>query len=178
MHALITDSHPCQAQHHRSRGKGLLLALVLASLAVAGIVLPFVWDLLGFVNSMPKLAWLQQMLAVAPGLSWLMMFAWGLAVPAALLYALYQPQSRPWAHAALVAGAMLGALVWYTHMPAAAQCTTLYPQADMACQALRWGFSLSLGVATAAYVFIVFMVALSSLGLLAECVSRQEPSQP
>ena len=84
MHALITDSHPCQAQHHRSRGKGLLLALVLASLAVAGIVLPFVWDLLGFVNSLPKLAWLQQMLAVAPGLSWLMMFAWGLAVPAAL----------------------------------------------------------------------------------------------
>lgn len=79
MHALITHSHP-SGVHHRSRGKGLLLALGLASLAVAGIVLPFVWDLLGFVNGLPKMEWLQSILAVSPVFSWLMMFAWGLEI--------------------------------------------------------------------------------------------------
>lgn len=178
MHALITHSHPAPGAHPRSRGKGLLLALGLASLAVAGIVLPFVWDLLGFVNGLPKMGWLQSLLAFSPVFSWLMMFAWGLAVPVALIHALYHPQTHPWSNAAMVAGAMLVAVTWYVHMPAAAQCTALYPQAGTACAVLQWGFSMSLGVATAAYVFIVFMVALSSLGLLAECVSRSEPPRP
>ncbi|KLO58849.1 hypothetical protein ACF8PL_11215 [Delftia sp. WSY_4] len=177
MHALITHSHP-SGVHHRSRGKGLLLALGLASLAVAGIVLPFVWDLLGFVNGLPKMEWLQSILAVSPVFSWLMMFAWGLAVPVALIYALYHPQTHPWANAAMVAGAMFIAVTWYVHMPAASQCTAMYPQTGMACSVLQWGFSMSLGVATAAYVFLVFMIALSSLGLLAECVSRNEPPRP
>ena len=70
---------------------------------------------------------------------------------------------------------MLVAVTWYVHMPAASQCMALYPQAGMACSVLQWGFSMSLRVATAAYVFIVFMIALSSLGLLAECVSREPP---
>ncbi|MDR0225041.1 MAG: hypothetical protein LBI66_01350 [Burkholderiaceae bacterium] len=177
MHALITHSQPSPGAHHRSRGKGLLLALGLASLAVAGIVLPFVWDLLGFVNGLPKMGWLQSALAFSPVFSWLMMFVWGMAVPAALIYALYHPQPHAWAHAGLVAATMLVAITWYVHMPAAAQCTALYPQAGMACSVLQWGFSMSLGVATAAYVFIVFMVALSSLGLLAECVGRQDAEQ-
>lgn len=175
MHASITHSHPVPGTHHRSRSKGLLLALGLASLAVAGIVLPFVWDLLGFVNRLPKLEWLQSALAISPVFSWLLMFAWGLAVPVALIYALYHPQTHPWSNAAMVAGAMLVAVLWYAHMPAAAQCAALYAQAGMACSVLQWGFSMSLGVATAAYVFIVFMIGLSSLGLLAECVSRDEP---
>ena len=166
MHALITHSHP-SGVHHRSRGKGLLLALGLASLAVAGIVLPFVWDLLGFVNGLPKMGWLQSILAVSPVFSWLMMFAWGLAVPVALIYALYHPQTHPWGNAAMVAGAMFIAVTWYVHMPAASQCTAMYPQTGMACSVLQWGFSISLGVATAAYVFLVFMIALSSLLLRA-----------
>jgi hypothetical protein len=101
-----------------------------------------------------------------------MMFAWGLAVPVALIYALYHPQTHPWANAAMVAGAMLVAITWYVHMPAASQCTAMYPQTGMACSVLQWGFSMSLGVATAAYVFLVFMIALSSLGLLVDSTKR------
>ena len=167
MHALITHSHP-SGVHHRSRGKGLLLALGLASLAVAGIVLPFVWDLLGFVNGLPKMGWLQSILAVSPVFSWLMMFAWGVAVPVALIYALYHPQTHPWGNAAMVAGAMFIAITWYVHMPASGQCGAMYPHAGWACTILDLGYSLSLGFATAAYVFTVLGMGISALGLFAE----------
>ena len=167
MHALITHSHP-SGVHHRSRGKGLLLALGLASLAVAGIVLPFVWDLLGFVNGLPKMGWLQSILAVSPVFSWLMMFAWGLAVPVALIYALYHPQTHPWGNAAMVAGAMFIAVTWYVHMPASNQCSALYASWDWACSVLQWGYSMSLVLSIAAYAFLMLGLMVTALGLFAE----------
>lgn len=171
MHALITLSpHKPAPVRKLSRSKGLMLALLLASLAVAGMVMPFVWNMLGAINELPKMAWLQSALAVVPVLSWLLMFAWGIAVPVALVYALYHPQSHAWRNALLVAALMLAAVTWYVHMPAATQCLSWYAQ-PRACSALQWGFNMSLGIATAAYVFIVFILALSALGLAAESIA-------
>ena len=74
MHISLLHSSP----HQRHC---LLRALALASLAIAGIALPFVWDFLAAINSMPKMHWLQQMLEQMPAASWLMMFVWGGAIP-------------------------------------------------------------------------------------------------
>ena len=42
MHASTTSNH--SILHPSQRSKNLVLAIALASLAVAGFVLPFVWD--------------------------------------------------------------------------------------------------------------------------------------
>ncbi|WP_027015748.1 hypothetical protein [Comamonas composti] len=168
MHALIARSHKASTEHHRTRARGLLLILTLGSLAAAGIVLPLIWDVLGLINSLPKMQWLQSALRGMPVASWLLMFAWGLAVPLALLYALYHPHPHGWRNGLVVAAAMWLAVTWYVHMPDPGQCLALYSGADTACSLLRWGFSLSLGMATAAYLFLVFMLVLSVLGLLTE----------
>ena len=59
MHADL--SHPSARRHP------FLRALGLASLAIAGLILPFVWDVLSLVNEMPKMDWLQQALAQVTG---------------------------------------------------------------------------------------------------------------
>lgn len=143
----------------------LLWALALASLAAAGAVLPLAWNLLDLLSGLPKLGWLQALLGAVPVASWLLMFVWGAAVPLALMEALHRPRGL---HSALrIGGWMLLALAWYAHMPQAALCEQIYHW-QTACSALRWGFSLSLGLATAAYVFLVFVLALAALELAFE----------
>ena len=88
MHASTTSNH--SILHPSQRSKNLVLAIALASLAVAGFVLPFVWDVLATVDSMPKMAWLTQLLAGSPIVSWMLMFAWGATIPMMLLFALHQ----------------------------------------------------------------------------------------
>lgn len=170
MHAPTTLSHH-SLLHPSQRSKNLLLAIALASLAIAGFVLPFVWDVLTAVDSLPKMAWLHDLLALSPVASWLLMFAWGASIPLMLLLALHQSPRHRVRNAAFVLVLMFIAITWYVHMPSAGHCDVLYPQAELACSALRWGFSTSLGLATAAYVFTVFVVAFSSVGLLAQCIS-------
>jgi hypothetical protein len=162
MHVLHTLSHPSR------RSKTLLRALALASLAVAGFVLPFVWDVLAAINELPKMAWLQALLAHAPLASWLMMFVWGAAVPAALLLCMQISPTHRLRNAAMVLALMLVALTWYVHMPASSRCVAVYPGATWACDLLQWGYSLSLGIATATYVFAMLAMGFSALGLLAE----------
>ena len=171
MHISLLHSSP----HQRHC---LLRALALASLAIAGIALPFVWDFLAAINSMPKMHWLQQMLEQMPATSWLMMFVWGASIPLALLWCLYQAPAHKLRNSILVIVLMLLTVTWYVHMPVSGQCQNIYPSADWSCLALQWGYSLSLGIATAAYVFTMFALALSALGLVAENLmdSSAEPS--
>ena len=59
---MLSNSTPSTATTHGRRGL-VIRAMALASLAVAGFVLPFVWDVLEFINQLPKMAWLQNLLA-------------------------------------------------------------------------------------------------------------------
>ncbi len=173
MLATSTTTHnPIRPPSHR--GRNLLLAIALASLAVAGLALPFVWDVLATIDAMPKMAWLQQMLSVSPVLSWLMMFAWGATIPLMLLFMLHQGKAHRIRNGLVVLALMFVAVTWYVHMPAAGRCDLMYPRAELACSVLKWGFSTSLGLATAAYVFTIFVIAFSSVGLLAQCFAGNE----
>ena len=162
MHVFHTLSHPSR------RSRNLLRALALASLAVAGFVLPFVWDVLAAINELPKMAWLQAVLAQVPLVSWLMMFVWGAAIPAVLLLSMQVWPTHRLRNAAMVMALMLVAVTWYVHMPASSRCAAIYPGATWACEVLQWGYSLSLGIATATYVFTMLAMGFSALGLLAE----------
>lgn len=170
MHAFTRNPilHPSQ------RSKNLLLAIALASLAVAGFVLPFVWDVLAAVDSLPKMAWLTGLLASAPVLSWLMMFVWGAAIPLMLLLALHQSPAHRVRNALFVVALMFIAVTWFVHMTPAGQCDVLFPSSGLACSALKWGFSTSLGLATAAYVFTIFVIGFSSIGLFAQYVGESD----
>ncbi|WP_353234278.1 hypothetical protein [Diaphorobacter ruginosibacter] len=159
--------------HPSQRGKNLMLAFTLGSLAIAGFVLPFVWDVLAAIDALPKMAWLQQLLHAAPVASWLLMFAWGASIPLMLLFALHQAPRHRVRNTVAVLALMLIAITWFVHMPSAAHCDVMYPHAELACSALRWGFSTSLGLATAAYVFAIFVVGFSAVGLFAQCIENE-----
>ena len=168
---LATSSHNPVQHQPSQRGKHLLLAIALASLAIAGFVLPFVWDVLAAIDALPKMAWLTDLLARSPVASWLLMFFWGATIPLMLLFTLHQSPHHRVRNIVGVLVLMFIAITWYVHMTPAFRCDALYPQAELACSALRWGFSTSLGLATAAYVFSVFVIAFSSIGFLAQCIS-------
>lgn len=142
------------------------LALLLASMAVAAAVLPFVWNLLGTINALPKMAWLQQLLASLPAASWVLMLVWGTAVPLAMLAALSRT-GHARSSLVLVAALTLWAVTWYVHMPALSQCTALYAGSAL-CGALKWAFSLSLGMGTSIYIFAIFLLGVAALCLLTE----------
>ena len=154
--------------HSPTRRHPFLRALGLASLAIAGLILPFVWDVLSLVNEMPKMNWLQHALAQAPALSWLMMFVWGAAIPGVLLWSMHQEKHHKIATIATMLVLMWVAVTWYVHMPASSRCMAIYPHTTWACDVLQWGYSLSLGIATATYVFTMLAMGFSALGLLAE----------
>ena len=160
MHADL--SHPAARRHP------VLRALGLASLAIAGLILPFVWDVLSLVNEMPKMSWLQQALAQAPALSWLMMFVWGAAIPGVLLWSMHQTRHHKLMTVIAMLALMWIAVTWYVHMPASNQCTMLYESWEWACSVLQWGFSMSLLLAIAAYAFLMLGLVISSLGQLSE----------
>lgn len=152
---------PGQPSSHRWRYA--LLALLVACLAVAGAVLPMVWHLLDIFNHQSKMAWLQSLLALSPVVSWSLMLVWGTAVSAALLATMSLRWG--WRGVLLVAVLSLWAVVWYTHMPGIEQCRALYG-AGSACLVLQGVFTLSLGLGTALYMFAIFLLGISALGLL------------
>lgn len=140
-----------------------LLALLVACLAVAGAVVPLVWDLLGAFKRLPTLPWLQELLARSPGVSWSLMLVWGTAVSIALV-ALLSLRSG-WRGVALVVLLTLWAVLWYLHMPHVEQCLALYGMGNV-CNTWQWVFTISLALATALYMFVIFLLSLSALGLL------------
>lgn len=144
------------------RRRSLLFGLALLSLALAGAILPLVWNVLAWINGLSKWEGLHQALMQMPLASWLLMFVWGAAVPLTLIALLLRP-SR--ALALGLAAAMLGAVAWYVHMPDVGQCSALYAQASW-CGSLRWAQTLSLAIATSVYVFAIFLAALAGLGML------------
>ena len=153
----------------------LLRALALASLAIAGLALPFAWDVLASINSMPKMHWLQQTLAQAPAFSWLMMFVWGGAIPLVLLKNMDQTPSHKLRTTVVMLVLMWIAVTWYVHMPASNQCSALYGSWDWACSVLQWGYSMSLVLSIAAYAFLMLGLMVTALGLFAEGL-EDEPS--
>ncbi len=140
-----------------------LLALLVACLAVTGALLPMVWDLLDAFDRLPKLAGFQELLARWPGVSWSLMLVWGTAVSIALV-ALVSTRSG-WRGVLLVGVLSLWAVAWYLHMPHVEQCHAMYGTGNI-CNTWQWIFSISLALATALYMFVVFLLSLSALGLL------------
>ena len=163
---MLSNFTPSASANHHRRGL-VIRALALASLAVAGFVLPFVWDVLDSINQLPKMSWLQSLLAQQPAASWLMMLAWGISIPVVLLVGMRWHGWRRGATVACMLALMWIAVTWFVHMPSTAQCNQLY-NAEIACSALQWAFSMSLGLATAAYVFLMLGLAVSALGMLVE----------
>lgn len=161
--AVRSPDHPSVPHRISRRWRYGLLALLLACLAVAGAVLPLVWDLLGAFGQFPKLPWLQELLARSPGVSWSLMLVWGTAVSISLVALLSQRSG--WRGVALIVLLSLVAVLWYLHMPNVHQCLALYGMGNV-CNAWQWVFTISLALATALYMFVIFLLSLSALGLL------------
>lgn len=149
-----------------------LMALLVGCLAVTGAVLPVVWDLLGAFDRLPKSAGFQELLARWPAVSWSLMLVWGTAVSISLV-ALLSLRSG-WQGVLLVGVLTLLAVVWYLHMPHVEQCLALYGTGNV-CNTWQWVFSISLALATALYMFVIFLLGLSALGLL--FTSSDEPAE-
>ena len=163
---MLSNFTPSASTNHHRRGL-VVRALALASLAVAGFVLPFVWDVLESINQLPKMSWLQSLLAQQAAASWLMMLACGISIPVVLLVGMRWHGWRRGATVTCMLALMWIAVTWFVHMPSTAQCNQIY-NAEIACSALQWAFSMSLGLATAAYVFLMLGLAVSALGMLVE----------
>lgn len=161
-HPASADHQPAQPERS-NRWRYGLLALLMACLAIAGAILPMVWDLLASLKQLPRMDWLEAMLARSPALSWTLMLLWGTAVSVALLLTLSLRWG--WQGALLIAALSLAAVVWYMHMPGTKQCQALYGMGNV-CEIWQWVFSVSLALATALYMFAIFLLALCALGLL------------
>ena len=168
--ASIVHTSRAGAPHHSP--KLVCFGILLASLAIAGIVLPMEWNVLALLAELPKWAGLQQLLARAPLASWLLMLLWGTAVPLSLLLALRYHRNA--IGAALAIGFAALALLWYMHMPALSQCSDIYQNAAL-CSGLQWSYSLSLAIANAVYLFAVILGLLSGIGLIATKVGYDKP---
>ena len=164
-HSPHTDDRHSPPDKHRlpRRWRYGLLALLVACLAIAGAVVPAVWNLLDLFDQLPKMAWLQDLLARSPAVSWSLMLVWGTAVSIALLSMLSLRQG--WQGVALVAALTLWAVTWYLHMPHVQQCHAMYGAGNI-CNTWQWVFTISLSLATALYMFVIFLLSLSALGLM------------
>jgi hypothetical protein len=164
-HSRHTDDRHSLPDKHRlpRRWRYGLLALLVACLAIAGAVVPAVWNLLDLFDQLPKMAWFQDLLARSPAVSWSLMLVWGTAVSIALLSMLSLRQG--WQGVALVAALTLWAVTWYLHMPHVQQCHAMYGAGNI-CNTWQWVFTISLSLATALYMFVIFLLSLSALGLM------------
>ncbi|MGE8319122.1 MAG: hypothetical protein ACN6O3_10275 [Comamonas sp.] len=169
--ASTVHTPPPVGVHRHHSPKLVCFGILLASLAIAGIVVPMEWNLLAVLADLPKWSGLQQLLAVVPLASWLLMLVWGTAVPVSLLLALRYHRNAT--GAALALGFAALALLWYMHMPALNQCDNLYPNPSL-CTGLQWSYSLSLAVANAVYLFAIIVGLLSGIGLIATKVDDGE----
>ncbi|MFG5777047.1 hypothetical protein ACFIQF_08215 [Comamonas sp. J-3] len=146
--------------HHHVTAKRACLGVLLLCIAIAALALPLVREALDLVQ--PRMQWqaLAQWLAQAPMASWLMMFVWGSLVPVSFLLMLRF--HRNWLGALAALGFALVAVLWYANMPSQTQCAALYGDSNW-CTLITWGYSLSLGIANAVYLFALVMLMLGGL---------------
>ena len=170
--AVITHANPHasmqtapQGRHAHFSARRVCLGVLLLCIGIAALALPLVRDALNLVQAQAHWKPLEHWLAQAPMASWLMMFVWGACIPAALLAGMHWSGHKI-ATAASMLVLMWVAITWYVHMPTMGLCSTLYPESEIACSALQWAGSMSLGLATAAYVFLMLGLAISALDLL------------
>lgn len=154
------------------RQRVLLCGAAVFGLLASVAVLPTVWNLLTLLHTLPHWDLLERMLAHSPMTAWLLMLAWGAAVPLCLLATLFG--GLHWRGALLTVGALLLAVVWYMHMPALQQCSLLSGMGD-ACRLLQTVYPLSLGLAVAVYLFGLVVLLLSSLGLVSLAPADEDP---
>ena len=148
----------------RTPRRGLLLAgLAGASVLAAVAVLPWVWNVLALLQRLPHWNGLEQALAASPLSAWLLMLAWGAAVPLCLLAALRG--GMHWRRSLLTVGTLVLAALWHMHMPALQQCSALYGPSAL-CGLLQALHPLSLGMTVAVYLFGLAVLLLSGLGLV------------
>ncbi|MCS4293907.1 hypothetical protein M2375_002139 [Comamonas sp. BIGb0152] len=169
--AVITHSHelhssaPTQSPHRRHvSAKRVCLGLVLLCVAIAALALPLVRDGLQLIQTQLHWPALSSWLAQAPMASWLMMFVWGALVPLSLIAMLRYHRNALGVVAALAFAAV--AVIWYVHMPALSTCGALY-QASIWCSVISWGYSLSLGISNAVYLFALVMALLGGISFAA-----------
>ena len=154
------------------RQRVLLCSAAGLSLLACVAVLPMVWNLLTLLHTLPHWGLLQRVLAHSPMTAWLLMLAWGAAVPLCLLATLFG--GLHWRGALITVGALLLAVVWYMHMPALQQCSVLYGMGGV-CRLLQAVYPLSLGLAVAVYLFGLVVLLLSGLGLVSLVPSDEDP---
>lgn len=157
------------------RQRVLLCSAAGLSLLACVAVMPMVWNLLTLLHTLPHWGLLQRVLAHSPMTAWLLMLAWGAAVPLCLLATLFG--GLHWRGALCTVGALLLAVVWYMHMPALQQCGALYGMGGMGglCRLLQAIYPLSLGLAVTVYLFGLLVLLLSSLGLVNLEPSDEDP---
>ena len=157
------------------RQRVLLCSAAGLSLLACVAVMPMVWNLLTLLHTLPHWGLLQRVLAHSPMTAWLLMLAWGAAVPLCLLATLFG--GLHWRGALCTVGALLLAVVWYMHMPALQQCGALYDMGGMGgvCRLLQAIYPLSLGLAVTVYLFGLLVLLLSSLGLVNLEPSDEDP---
>lgn len=168
--AVITHTHglhsPQPEGHHRRHfsAKRVCLGLVLLCVAIAALALPLVRDGLQLIQTQVHWPALSGWLAQAPMASWLMMFVWGALVPLSLIAMLRHHRNALGVIAALGFAAV--AIIWYVHMPALSSCGAMY-QGSIWCSVISWGYSLSLGISNAVYLFALVMALLSGISFAA-----------
>ncbi len=148
------------SHHHHVTAKRACLGVLLLCIAIAALALPLVREALNHIQAHVHWRALAQWLAQAPMASWLMMFVWGSLVPLSLMVMLRFHRNALGVLAAL--GFALVAVLWYANMPAQTQCEALYGDSNW-CTLITWGYSLSLGLANAVYLFALVMLMLGGL---------------
>jgi hypothetical protein len=169
--AVITHSHGLHS-HQASEGphrrhisaKRICLGLVLLCVAIAALALPLVRDGLQLIQTQLHWPALANWLAQAPMASWLMMFVWGALVPLSLIAMLRYHRNALGVVAALAFAAV--AIIWYVHMPAQSGCAAQYKD-SIWCSVIAWGYSLSLGISNAVYLFALVMALLGGISFAA-----------
>lgn len=148
--------------HHPVTLKRVFIGVLLLCVAIAALALPLVRDGLNLIQAQAHWAPLERWLAQAPMASWLMMFVWGSLVPLSLVVMLRYHRNVLGVLAAI--GFALVAVIWYAHMPAQGQCAAMYGD-SLWCTAISWGYSLSLGIANAVYLFALVMALLGGISV-------------
>ena len=150
--------------HHPITLKRVCLGVLLLCIAIAALALPLVRDGLNLIQAQAHWAPLERWLAQAPMASWLMMFVWGSLVPLSLVVMLRYHRNVLGVAAAI--GFALVAVIWYIHKPAQTQCAALYHDSAW-CTVIAWGYSLSLGITNAVYLFALVMALIGGISVAA-----------
>lgn len=179
--AVITHDHglhstPSEGHHRRHfSAKRICLGIVLLCVALAALVLPLVRDGLQLIQTQLHWPALSSWLAQASMASWLMMFVWGALVPLSLIAMLRYHRNVLGVVVALAFAAV--AVIWYVHMPAQSGCAAQYKD-SIWCSVIAWGYSLSLGISNAVYLFALVMALLGGISFAAIPEDDEEVTGP